>query len=114
MEYELELVAADGSVFPYRDDSSSDGYHYRISLDIDGDAAELLIQPQSLHVSLDADGGWLQFPITPLQLFGDVALLTHEQLLNCMAQAAELWDDAQYISAEQVQQMLGLMMSDPS
>ncbi len=112
MNYDLELVAADGSVFPYRDDSSSDGYHYRISLDIDGNAAELLIQPHSLHVSLDDDGGWLQFPQTPSELFGDAAALSSEQLLECMAVAAETWDDAEYVSAEQISQLLGMMVGD--
>lgn len=114
MEYDLELVAADGSVFPYRDDSSSDGYHYRISLDIEGNAAELLIQPHSLHVSLDADGGWLQFPQTPAELFGELATLSDAQLLECMAVAAETWDDAEYVSAEQISQLLGMMVGKES
>jgi len=35
-------------------------------------------------------------------------------LLECMAVAAETWDDAEYVSAEQISQLLGMMVGKES
>jgi len=109
MQYDLELVADDGSVFPYADQSSADGYDYRISLELDGEGCELLIQPHSLHVSFDDSGDWLQFSQAPSALFGETEQLTTDQLWQCVAWVAEHWDEGQWLSATQVRQLLGML-----
>ena len=108
MEYDLELIDADGDVFPYCEKLDEHGYYYRISIilgDLDG---ELQIMNTGAHVEFDK-GGWLDFKVpAPDEIFKGKTSLSQNDLLHFINLLLNENVETRYYRPNEVQQFKDL------
>lgn len=103
MAYDKTLIDKDGDEYPYSESIDEDGYYYQISIIWQDRDGELVILKEGAHLEFDDDGSWLDFNITPEDLFPKAVKLNDKMLLELLTAFVQNKSNARLYSKEQVE-----------
>ncbi|WP_064608934.1 hypothetical protein [Photobacterium sp. J15] len=84
MSYDKVLVDLNGEEFPYSESFDSETYYYAISVVFDNRDGELLILRWGAHLIFDDDLSWLDFNLSPEEIFPARNQLSKSEILEFM------------------------------